>query len=807
MAKEEKTEFQDVTVREVLEKLSSDPEKGLTEEEAKQRLEKYGENSIEEEKKSPLLMLLSNFWGPIPWMLEVAVVLAGVAGRLEDFFVILGMLFINGGVSYWHEQKASNEIEALKARLSPQARVYRDGRRRTIEAKYLTPGDIILVRMGDIVPGDAKLLEGGNLSVDESSLSGESLPVDKSGSDMIFSGTTVKQGEARAVVTATGSRTRFGKTVELVESAETVSHFQKAVMRIGYYLIGATGTLIVTIIIVGLVRGDPVYQLLLFSLVLTIAGIPTALPAVLSVTMSIGAKRLADMKAIVSRLAAMEEMAGLEVLFSDKTGTLTKNELELQDPMVMAAADKHDLILAAALTTRRDEAGPIDDAILRALKEQSELEKYKILEFRPFNPTDKIARAEVEGNGKKFSVAKGAPQVILDLAEADESERGEIAEKVDELGEKGFRALGVARTSDGGKWEYLGILPLLDPPREDSADVIADAKEHGIEILMVTGDHAAIAKQVAGQVGLGKKIVEASEIFGSGKEKENHVALRKAILSAEGFAEVTPEHKFKIIKQFENDNRIVGMTGDGVNDAPALKQADVGIAVAGATDAARSAAVLVLTEPGLGVIINAVEEARRIFGRMISYATFRIAETIRLLLFISLSVIFFNFYPVTAIMIVLLAILNDIPIMTIAFDNVLTSPRPVRWQMKRVLTIATTLGIAGVVSSFFFFWYLRQVMEMPREVIQTMIFLKLLVAGHMTIFLTRNQGWFWEKPWPSPVLFLSLECTQVIGTLFAVYGVLVRPVGWGLALAVWAYAFTWMFVLNVVKVAVYKVIG
>jgi H+-transporting ATPase len=523
--------------------------------------------------------------------------------------------------------------------------------------------------------------------------------------------------------------------------------------------------------------------------------------------MTVGANRLAAMKAIVSRLAAMDEVAGLQVLCADKTGTLTKNELELQDPVVVAAEDERDLILAAALTCRRDEDDPIDKAILGGLEDDSVLDEYDVAEFRPFDPTRKRAEADVRHDGGRFTVAKGAPQVILDLVEADEAQRKDIAGKVDELGERGYRALGVARKAgEGGRWEYLGLLPLLDPPQEDVKEVIADAQGHGIDIRMVTGDHAAIAKQVAGQVGLGGNIPEATALFGEDGSRIEE-GQREHVVHADGFAQVTPEHKFAIIKHFQKDGRIVGMTGDGVNDAPALKQADVGIAVADATDAARAASDLVLTEKGLGVITHAVDEARRIFERMTSYATFRITETLRVLFFVSLSILIYDFYPVTAIMIVLLAILNDIPIMTIASDNAPTADHPVRWNMRRVMTIAGVLSVAGVIESFILFWLLQSQTDFSEQTIQTMMFLKLLVAGHMTIYMTRTQSWFFTRPYPSLLLFATLEGTQVAGTLFAAFGILVYDITWGQVGIVWGYSLVGFVIIDGLKVLTYRIIG
>ncbi len=793
---ERSTHFESITAGEVVDELSTDPDRGLSDEEASLRIEKYGRNKIEEERKHPVLKLLSHFWGPIPWMIEIALVLTAVVNHWEDFTVIFTLLLINGAVGFWHESKADKAIQALKEKMALKARVIRDSKTMSVAAEELVPGDVILLRIGDVVPADAKVLED-SINVDESALTGESLPVEREKGETVHSGTVIKQGDAKLVVIATGEDTKFARTVELVATAKRASHFQKAVLRMGYSLMAAAAVIVAIVIAVAVLRGDPFIQVVLFALVLVVAAIPAALPAVLSVTMSVGANRLAEMKAIVSHLPAMEEMAGLKVLCADKTGTLTKNELELQDPVVLSAEDKNDLLISAALTAR-DSGDPIDKAILKALEDRGVLENYEVTEFRPFDPSRKMADADIRHGSSEFTVAKGAPQVIMDLVNPNEGTKEEINGRVKELGQQGFRSLGVARKR-GGEWEYLGILPLLDPPREDTAEAVESARQHNIQIKMVTGDHVAIARQVAKQIGMGQNIVEAKEAFQQRAERAESDTLQ-----VDGFAEVTPEDKFNIIKQLQANDIIVGMTGDGVNDAPALKQADTGIAVHSATDAARSAAELILTAPGLKVITQGVEEARRIFERMTSYATYRITETIRLMLFISLSILIFNFYPVTTIMIVLLAILNDIPIMAIAFDNVPTPDHPVRWDMRRVLSLALVLGITGVFSSFLLFYYVEQVLQFPAEMVKTFMFLKLLVAGHMTIFLTRNKGALWQKPYPSLKLFGALESTQVGGTLIAVYGFLVYPIGWGYALLIWGYALVWLMILNGVKMISFR---
>jgi H+-transporting ATPase len=797
-----KSTHQEESVEQALSRLGSDRERGLTAAEAEQRLARYGANAITEEKTSALRKLLTYFWGPIPWMIEVAAALSAFVRHWADFVIIFTMLLLNAGVGFWQEWKADNAIALLKQRLALKARVLRDGRWQDLAASVLVPGDILSVRLGNIVPADIRLLAGDYLSVDQSALTGESLPVDKKIGDLAYSGSIARQGEMQALVVATGMQTYFGKTARLVERAQSVSHFRRAVLRIGNFLILVTLALVALILVVALFRHDPLIDTLLFALILTVAAIPVALPAVLSVTMAVGAERLAKMKAIVARLVSIEEMAGMDVLCSDKTGTLTKNELTLGDPVVIGASDAHDLVLAAALASKTESNDSIDLAVRRGLPDEAKLREFVQTTFRPFDPVSKRTEAEVAHGARHFRVAKGAPQVILGMVPTDDALTRRVLEAVDSLATRGYRTLGVARTDADGTWRFLGLLPLFDPPREDSAQTIADAEKAGIDVKMVTGDHLAIARQIARTLRLGNNIVVADQVF----RGHAGAAQDERVRQADGFAQVFPEHKFEIVKVLQADGHIVGMTGDGVNDAPALKQADVGIAVSGATDAARAAADLVLTAPGLSVITRAVEEARRIFERMHAYAIYRIAETVRVLLFLTLSILVFNFYPVTAVMIVLLALLNDFPIMMIAYDNAPFAPRPLRWDMPRVLTLATLLGGLGVVASFGLFWIGEHYLHLPRDQIQTLIFLKLLVAGHLTIYLTRNTGAIWQRPWPSWKLFVTTETTQAIGTLAAVYGWFVAPIGWSYALLVWAYALIWFMVNSGAKIWAFQML-
>jgi H+-transporting ATPase len=793
----------------VFKRLQSNP-KGLSASEAKKRLEKYGYNSIAEKKVNPLLKLLGYFWGPIPWMIEVAAILSMIVRHWADSFIILALLVFNALVGFWQEYQAGNAVEALKKKLALNSRALRDGKWQQIDAKELVPGDIIRLRLGDIIPADVMLFDGDYLSVDQSALTGESLPVNKTTGDSSYSGSIAKQGEMLGLVTATGNDTYFGKTAKLVAKAKPVSHFQKAVLQIGDYLIYLSLGLVAVLILVQLFRGTPLLELVQFALILTVASIPVAMPAVLSVTMALGALALSKLKAIVSRLESIEEMAGMDILCSDKTGTLTQNKLTLGDPLIFEATDSQDLILAAALASKAEDQDAIDLAIIGGLEDQNKLNSFEQLKFVPFDPVGKRTEATIKGTGSKtFKVTKGAPQVILGLAQIDPDTRARADRAIDDFAAKGYRTLGVARSDNGRPWQFLGILPLFDPPREDSAETISQARNHGIAVKMVTGDNLAIAGEIAGQLGMGKTIYAADKLLRNDQEAHRMAAdTAEKVEQADGFAQVFPEHKYGIVKALQARGHIVGMTGDGVNDAPALKQADIGIAVSGATDAARAAASLVLTAPGLSVIIRAVEEARRIFERMNSYAIYRITETIRIMVFVVLAMMVFNFYPITAIMIILLAFLNDIPIMTIAYDRTGLEPNPVHWNMHRVIEVATVMGLTGVAGSFLMLYLAVDWLHLTIPQVQTYIFLKMAVAGHLTLFVSRSKRFFLKKPHPAPIMIWSAVGTKLVGTFLAAYGFgLIAPITWPQIALVWGYSIVWAFFTDFAKVRVYRHFG
>lgn len=852
--------YEKLSVAEAIKLLNTDMKRGLGSEEVEKRLRKYGKNEIPEKEESTLHRIFRRFWGPIPWMIEVAAVLSALVQKWEDFWIISTLLFVNAFMDFWQESKALNALKVLKDKLARKATVLREGKFMEIDAKELVPGDIIKIKIGEIIPADVKLIEGDFLQVDQSALTGESLPVSKKVGDTAYANSISKQGEMMAVVTSTGLNTYFGKTVALVARAEKEqrSHFQKMVIKVGNFLIVVTIIMAAIILLTAIYRHENMLDILRFTLVLTVAAIPVALPAVLTVTMAVGAMNLARKQAIVSRLAAIEELAGIDILCSDKTGTLTKNIMTVAEPVTFGKFSIDDLMKYAALASKEENNDPIEVPVFDYLKKTGkydDIKKYRQEKFKPFDPVSKRTESVVSTDGERFVVTKGAPQVILKLC-GKTIHSDEVLKPVNDFAEKAYRTLGVAvKKVNENDYHYVGLIPLFDPPRDDAATTITEAGQLGLDVKMVTGDNVAIARQIAVKLGLDPKILEAEELrkgtqdefssmikiiaksfyqklYPDVKEKRvnqfakevtedikaqldaqkislGYVKIHESeivekIEKASGFAQVFPEDKYLIVDKLQRADHIVGMTGDGVNDAPALKKADAGIAVSGATDAARAAADLVLLAPGISVIVDAVKMARIIFERMKSYAIFRVAETIRVILFMTLSIVVFNFYPLTALMIVILALLNDIPILAIAYDNTKIDKEPVRWNNRELFGLSTLLGIAGVISSFLIFFLLEKYTSFSEEMIQAIIFTKMVVAGHGTIYNTRTTDWFFKKPYPSWILFSATFSTRVLGTLMAVYGILVPAVGWKWAGLVWAYALAWFVFNDVVKVIFYR---
>lgn len=853
-------DYKKLSIEESMEDLQANREKGLSEEEVRKRLTEYGYNEIPEKEESAFHRVFRRFWGPIPWMIEAAALISALVRKWDDFVIITILLITNAFIDFYQESKALNALKVLKEKLAKKAIVFRDGKFQTVDARYIVPGDIIKMKIGDLIPADVKLIEGDFIQVDQSAMTGESLPQNKKVGDIAYSNSIVKLGEMLAVVVNTGLNTFFGKTVALVARAqrEEKSHLQKAVIRIGNYLIILTVFLAAIILITAMFRHENMGEILRFILVLTVAAIPVALPAVLTITMAVGAVNLAKKQAIVSRLVSIEELAGVDILCSDKTGTLTQNRMTVSNPIVFADNTTEELMLYAALSSKEENKDPVEVPIFEYLQKTAGLDglkQYQQIKFTPFDPVIKRTEGVVKSGDETFIVTKGAPQIILELC-GERLNQQEILQKVEVLAEKGYRTLGVAKKrQEDRNFDFIGLIPLFDPPRDDSKATIEEATRLGLDVKMVTGDNIAIARHIADILGIGGKIFDARDLRGSstrelvilgeiisravykkmspgiseedaqkfakgvikeierefenielpkGYVKSHESEIIELIEGASGFTQVFPEDKYLIVDKLQRAGHIVGMTGDGVNDAPALKKADVGIAVSGATDAARAAADLVLQAPGLSVIVDAIKGARVTFERMKSYSIFRIAETIRVILFMTASIVIFNFYPVAAIMVIILAFLNDLPILAIAYDNTKVDDKPVRWNMAEIMTVSTVLGITGVASSFGIFYIAEEYMRLSPAVVQSFIFLKLAVAGHLTIYLTRKEEHFWQKPYPAPILLWAATLTQVLATLFVVYGWFVAPIGWKYALLVWGYALAWFVVNDFVKIQAYK---
>jgi H+-transporting ATPase len=818
-----------VAIAAAFKKLDSAPT-GLSAAEAAARLARDGRNAIAMHTESRWHKLAGYFWGPLPWMIEAAALISALRQDWADFGVVSGLLVYNAAVGFWQDNKAANALAELQKGLAPKARVLRDGAWRTIDAAELVAGDVVDVAAGQILPADLLLVDGQYLSVDQAALTGESLPVTKKTGDSAYSGSIAKQGEMTGLVTATGGNTFFGRTASLVARAGTVSHSQKAVLQIGDFLILIASALAVVLVAVEVYRRivlpaswdwAELGSIAQFVLVLLIASIPVALPAVMSVTMAIGAYALSRQKAILSRLSAIEELAGVDVLCSDKTGTLTMNRLTVEAPIPFGDAKPDDVLLAAALASRRSSEDPIDLAVLHALKAPAVLDGFRQTAFVPFDPVNKRTEATVvDAQGRERHYAKGAPQVIAELAKLDPATLTKYQEEVSSLAARGSRALGVAQ-SDGGKsdgaalaWQLLGLVSLMDPPRPDAKSTIAETQKLGLDVKMVTGDDVAIGDQIARQLGLGDHLLVASDVFKPGAESGTITPeAAQAVARADGFGRVFPEHKYEIVKSLQQLGHIVAMTGDGVNDAPALKQADCGIAVSGATDAARSAAALILTAPGLSTIVNAIVGAREIFERIQNYVYYRVAMTIDIMLLVVASVVFLEYTPLTAIMIVVLALLDDIPIMTIAYDNVPVSPKPVRWDMHRILMFSTLMGILSLAESLGLLLigleWIRDgerlaSVALDEASVQTMVFLQLAVGGHLLLLVVRTRHSVFKPPYPSAPLFVAVVATQVAAALICGFGILVPKLPWAAIVGVWIYSLIWMLVIDAAKLIYYR---
>ncbi|XP_011017965.1 PREDICTED: ATPase 8, plasma membrane-type-like [Populus euphratica] len=831
--KNENIDLERIPVEEVFDQLRCTRE-GLTSAQGEERLKIFGPNKLEEKKESKFLKFLGFMWNPLSWVMEAAAIMAialanggGKPPDWQDFVGIVVLLIINSTISFIEENNAGNAAAALMAGLAPKTKVLRDGKWSEQDAAILVPGDLISIKLGDIIPADARLMEGDPLKIDQSALTGESLPVTKNPGDGIFSGSTCKQGEIEAVVIATGVHTFFGKAAHLVDNTNNVGHFQKVLTAIGNFCICSIAIgMLIEIIVMYPIQNRRYREGIDNLLVLLIGGIPIAMPTVLSVTMAIGSHRLSQQGAITKRMTAIEEMAGMDVLCSDKTGTLTLNKLTVDKNLIEVFAkdmDSDTLLLHAARAARIENQDAIDASIFGMLVDPKEA-RADITEvhFLPFNPVEKrTAITYYDSKGDWYRSSKGAPEQIIDLCQLKGEMKKKAHEIIDNFADRGLRSLGVARQtipeknkeSEGGPWEFVGLLPLFDPPRHDSAETIRRALDLGVNVKMITGDQLAIGKETGRRLGMGTNMYPSSSLLGNSKDEGiAGIPVDELIEKADGFAGVFPEHKYEIVKKLQERKHICGMTGDGVNDAPALKKADIGIAVADATDAARGASDIVLTEPGLSVIISAVLTSRAIFQRMKNYTIYAVSITIRIVLgFLLVALIWkFDFSP---FMVLIIAILNDGTIMTISKDRVKPSPVPDSWKLKEIFATGVVLGTYMSIMTVVFFWLVhdtdffsekfgvRSIRGKPDE-LTAALYLQVSIISQALIFVTRSRSWSFVEC-PGLLLVSAFVVAQLMATIIAVYAnwsfARIQGVGWGWAGIIWIYSIITYIPLDILK--------
>ncbi|MEM3282089.1 MAG: plasma-membrane proton-efflux P-type ATPase, partial [Candidatus Micrarchaeaceae archaeon] len=729
------SDLKSVSVEEALKELNSSRH-GLTREEARERLEKYGYNEIKEKKKNMALLFLGKFSGPIPILLWIVVLLTYVLHHFVELYVVLALLVFNATVSFAEEYKADTSMDLLKQRLSVNARVLRSSEWQVIEARYLVPGDIIRLRAGDIVPADVKIIEQEGLESNESVLTGESMPVQKGDGSIAYASSIVTRGEATCVVIGTGANTYFGKTAELVNTAKPKLHLEATIMSIVKYLVVADVLAVAVMFAYGYFwLHVSALELIPFLLIVIIASVPVALPAAFTVSMAYGTERLAKKHVLVTKLEALEETSNMSILCLDKTGTLTENKIVVEGLSAFGFSDQ-ELVEYAALASRAEDKDPIDIAVLDYAS-SLKIKPYRQLSFKPFDPETKRTEAVISDGKKRYAVTKGAVQVIAKLCGLRGSAMSKAESIIDGYSSRGLRSIAVA-INKGKSWRFVGIIALADELRPDSKALISELKDMHVEPKLLTGDNAAVARQIAEQVGIGSNVVDAEEF-----EK---LDIKRAAKEASCFAGIYPTDKFAIVKALQGENEIVGMTGDGVNDAPALKQAEVGIAVENATDVAKSAADLVLLKSGIAVIIEAIKESRRIFERMLTYTMAKIAKVMQIVGFILIAYLIFGFVPILPIQLLLLIFTNDIANISLSTDNAPYSKSPTSWMVRPIINSSLMFGALLALEAFAIFAAGKYVLLQNVAELQTSIFVALVVTDKLAIFNIRTrEKAFWKE--------------------------------------------------------------
>ena len=833
------------------ETLFNTPEDGLTELEAERRLQLFGLNELSKKEENVWVKLALEFVQPMPLMIWAAILIESLEAYVHsspddvvDVLVLVVLQLLNVLVGFIEELKAGDSIAALRDSLKPEAIVKRENKIYTINATLLVPGDVIALGAGGAIPADCKLREGKPIQVDQAALTGESLPVAMFEGSEAKMGSTVTRGEIEATVTATGSQTFFGKTADLVQGVDELGHFEKVLREIMYILV-ALGVFICALVFIYLnMIGVDFWQTLAFNVVLLVASIPIALRVVCTTTLALGCHELAAEKAIVARLSSVEELAGMTILCSDKTGTLTLNKMMLQEylPTFVPDVTREEVLKLAALAAKWWEPpkDALDTLVLNSV-DRVELDPYEHTDYVPFDPIIKRTEATVknETTGEKFVVTKGAPHVLLEMSVNKDKIGKEVEEKVLELAHRGIRSLAVARTKNGDiterKFEFIGILTFLDPPRPDTKHTIDCANDFGVTVKMITGDHRAIAVETCRTVGMGTNVLGAEKLpLLTAQDLEASTTLGRdygeMCRQADGFAQVFPEHKYLIVEALRQQGYLVGMTGDGVNDAPALKRSDVGIAVQGATSAAQAAADIVLTQPGLSTIVTAIVTSRKIFQRMKNFVIYRVACTEQLLFFFFISCIFYHpneynadwpsYFAIPVIALVTITILNDGTIISVAYDHVDASIKPEKWDLNILYIVSSAIGMVALIGSIVLLelsldsqspdglWRSMGLPVMTYGEIQTLMYLKISLSDYFSVFNSRTKGWMWSRM-PSIVLVGAFILATTCSTFLAVYwpfGNGMQGIEWDLAVYCWLYVIMWAFIQDAAKVVTYKVL-
>jgi H+-transporting ATPase len=787
-------DFERLTLNDAFELLRSGPG-GLSEEEARRRLSVYGPNAIEEERESPLLEFLKRFWGPMPWLLEIAILLSIIIGRTIEAIIIASLLVINAIVGFLHHQSSKKVLEMLKSRLAPRAKVLRSGSLRVVEARLLVPGDVVVVELGDVVPADCKVIEG-ELSVDQSILTGESLPIDVAPGGVLFAGSVIRRGRARCLVVNTGKNTYFGRTVELVRIARPRSHQEEVMLAVTRYsmYIGVVVMLIASIYfyISGLKSG--LIPLLTFDVAILMGCVPVALPAVMTIMQAAGARELAQRGALVARLDAVEDAASVDVLCLDKTGTITVGSLEVSELVPLGVLSEKELIELALYASAEDTQDPIDSAIMRKAKELGVARRGRQVSFTPFDPSIKRSEGVVEISGKRIRVAKGAPQIIISLC--SEVPQG-LEQLLEKLAERGLRTLLVAYGEEGSGMSVAGVIAFSDPPRPDSAELIEKLKKLFVKPVMLTGDSFPIAKEIAVKVGIGGNGYPLSQMRNR---------LSEAVESVDFIAEVYPEDKYAIVKALQEKGHMVGMTGDGVNDAPALRQAELGIAVSNATDVAKSSAGVVLLTPGLRGIVDVINVSRKVYQRALTWILNKVAKVVQFTFLLAIGLAWLHYDVLTLMGMALLILANDFATISLSTDNAEPSLSPRKWNIKNLMASSLVIGIALLIEALLAIYIGLHIFNLSEKEMQTFILLTMVFTSQFRVLILRERRWFWSSK-PGRELAISIASVTIAFFIIGTLGVIIKPIPITTALFSLIYSTAFTLSIDPLKVLILRKTG